>query len=271
MSGRNYVKLSEIINNYKTSQSEDSYDKYSTIPQLRDAAFSVLKELSPQFSMGFKAVRLDVNTNNYTVALPNDFLKETLVSVLDPETCTLIPLGKRDKMNIASDYVLNSAGDPVLDADGIEELSAIVCTPDTNTDYFYDYPYLYQRWVNPSLGRQYGQGGGNNAFGYYRFNPQDNYFNLELSKSIDKIVLEYQADVTMQGDPDVDALLEDAIGDGIYYRLIRRKNNVPANEKERAKREWNNSLRLAKRQLNSLSKSEWLQQFRKNTQSVPIY
>lgn len=268
---RNYIKLSELINNYKTAQDESDYDKYASIPQLRDAAFSVLKELSPQFSMGFKAVRLDVNTNNYTVNLPNDFLKETLVSVLDTKTCTLIPLGKKDKINVSGDILKDSSGESLLDSDGIELLSNTICTPSNNSDYFYDYPYLYQRWVNPSLGRQYGQGGGNNAFGYYRFNPQDNYFNLELSKSIDKIVLEYQADVTMQGDPDVDSLLEDAIGDGIYYRLIRRKNNVPANEKERAKREWNNSLRLAKRQLNSLSKSEWLQQFRKNTQSVPIY
>lgn len=268
---RNYINLSELVNNYKTAQDESDYDRYAQIPQIRDAAFAILKELSPQFSMGFKAVRLDVNTNNYTVTLPNDFLKETLVAVLDPQSCSLIPLGKRDSMNIAGDIVTDSSGDALLDSDGIELLSEIVCTPTNIDTLFYDYPYMYQRWVNPSLGRQYGAGGGNNAYGYYRFNPQDNRFDLELSKSIDKIVLEYQADVTLQGDPSIDALLEEPISNGIYYRLIKRKNNVPANEKERARRDWNNSLRIARAQLNSLTKSEWLQQFRKNTQNIPIY
>lgn len=268
---RNYTLLSDFINNYKTAQDQSDYDSYATIPQIRDSALAVLRELSPQFSMGFKAVRLEVNTNNYTVSLPSDFLKETFVGVLDTSTCNVIPLGRKDSINVASDYTLDSADNPVLDADGIETLTEIACTPSANLDLFYDYPYFQQRWLNPQLGRQYGQGGGNNAYGYYRFNPQDNRFDLELSSSIDKIILEYQADVSMQGDPTIDSLLEEAIGNGVYHRLIKRKNNVPANEKERARRDWLNSLRIARRQLNSYSKDEWLQLFRKNTQSIPTY
>lgn len=268
---RNYIQLSELINNYKTAQSEDDFDSLATIPQIRDAAFAVLKELSPQFSMGFKAVRLDVNTNNYTVSLPNDFLKETLVAVLDTDNCNLIPLGRKNSINIAGDILTDSAGDALLDADGIELLSEIACTANTSLNYLYDYPYLSQRWVNPSLGRQYGAGGGNNAYGYYRFNPADNRFDLELSTSITQIVLEYQADVTMQGDPNVDTLLEEAINNGIYYRLIKRRSTVPANEKERARRDWVNQLRIARAQLRGYTKEEWLQVFRKNSQSTPRY
>lgn len=268
---RNYIYLSELINNYKTAQSEDDYDGYAEIPQIRDSAFSILKELSPQFSMGFKAIRLDVNTNNYTVQLPNDFLKETLVGVYDENTCTVLPLGRKNSINVAGDILKNSADEAILDSDGIETLSEIVCTSNLNSDFFYDYPYLAQRWFNPNMGRQYGLGGGNNAWGYYRFNEMDNRLDLELGSSINKIILEYQSDVTMQGDPKIDALLEEAVNNGIYHRLIRRKGNVPANEKERARREWNNSLRIARRQLHSNTKQEWLQIFRKNSQSIPRY
>lgn len=268
---RNYIPLSELINNYKTAQSEDDYDSYASIPQIRDSAFAILKELSPQFSMGFKAVRLDVNTNNYTVQLPVDFLKESLVGVYDENSCTVIPLGKKETINVAGDILTDSADNALLDDDGIELLSEIVCTSSQPVNYLYDYPYLAQRWFSPNLGRQYGLGGGNNAYGYYRFNAMDNRFDLELGSSINKIILEYQADVTLQGDPNVDSLLEEAVNNGIYYRLVRRKGNVPANEKERARREWNNSLRIARRQLHSNTKSEWLQSFRTNSQAIPRY
>lgn len=270
---RNRVRLSEIINNYKTEQGENDYDKYASIPQIRSWALGIVKEISPYSRAAVRAVRIPVNTNNYTIELPTDFLKETLVGTYDENTCSVIPLGKRDSINIAGDQLLSDTGEKLLDADGIELLAEIVCTPNNTQplDLFYDRPYLYQRFSAPNLGRQYGLGGGNNVYGYYRFNDQDNRLELDVNKNLEWIILEYVADMSMESDPLVDALMEEAIKHGVYYRAVQRGRDIPANEKERARREWFNSRRIAVAQTRSSTKEEWMQQFRKNLTKSPKY
>lgn len=270
---RNRVRLSEIINNYKTEQGENDYDKYASIPQIRSYALGIIKELSPVGNAGYRSTRIAINKNNYTAELPTDFLKEYLVGVYDERTCSVIPLGKRDSINIAGDQLFDDQGEKLLDKDGIELLAEIVCTGKENLprDFFYDQPYLYQQYNIPNLGRQYGLGGGNNLYGYYRLNEQDNRLELDISESIDNIILEYGADISMESDPLVDSLFEEAIKNGVYYRAINRQRDVPANEKARARQEWFNSRRNAIGQIRSSTKQEWLQQFRKHLTKAPKY
>jgi len=267
---RNLIRLSEVISNYEVERDENGYDVYANTRKIRSVAYGLLKEFSVQSNnMAYSAVRLDINTNNNTVSLPNDFLKETFVGLYDENTDRIIPLGKDDNLNIAGDVLLDNNGDALLDSDGIELLSDIQYTGNFNTTWYYDEPFFYNRYYGGGrgLGRQYGLGGGNNVYGYYRFNKQDNRFDLQVNDNITQIILEYKADVTMQEDPLIDTLIEEPLKNGIYFRLIRRLADVPMNEKLRAEKEWFNSRRIFISTKKQFTKQEALQQSRKNTQT----
>src|SRR5690606_22292987 len=83
------------------------------------------------------------------------------------------------------------------------------------------------------------------------------------------IVLEYISDgiyTGCEGRPEVDIRIhkfaETAIMDFIYYELIKNRRNVPANEKARARKEFFNSRRIAKRRINTINYSELIQMFK---------
>lgn len=265
---RNLVRLSEIINNYETERDGNGYDAYASTPKIRSAAFGLLKELSVQTNtMAYKAVRLDITPSNQTVALPNDFLKISFVGLYDEHTDRIIPLGEDSSLNIAGDPLKDSSGNDLLDSNSIELLGEIEYTGNfSDTSYFYD-PFFYNYFWGTGLGRQYGRGGGNSAYGYYRYNRMDNRLELQVNADITKIILEYKADVTMQADPLIDALSEEPLKNGIYYMLIRRLADVPANEKFRAEKEWYNSRRNFISREKQPTKQEMLQRSRKNTQT----
>jgi len=272
MAKSNYKKLSDFINDYMMFRSEDSYDKYADIPQIRRAAKLTLRDISQSTDFTFKSVRLDIKNNQY-VDVPNDFIGLTFIGVLDESSCQLIPLGKRETIQMAGDVLKDSNGDPLLDSEGVELLSNIVCDPDNiNFNLTYDYPYFYdQYWYQPSLGRQYGQGGGNNKYGYYRYNPDDNRIELQVNSNSTQVVLEYVSDVEKQSDPLFPLVMEEAVSAGVYHRLIERLSIVPANEKERARREWFRLRRVNKAMYKAPMKQELLQISRKNTQATPKY
>ena len=266
---RNLIRLSEVISNYEVERDENGYDVYASTRKIRSVAYGLLKEFSVQRSdMAYAAVRLDIQAND-TVIPPNDFLKESFVGLYDANTDRIIPLGKDDTLNIAGDVLKDNNGDALLDNDGIELLSDIPYTGNFDNNWYYDEPFFYNYYYGGGrgLGREYGMGGGNNIYGYYRYNRQDNRFDLQVGEDTTQVILEYKADVTMQEDPLIDTMIEEPLKNGIYHRLIRRLADVPMNEKIRAEREWFNSRRLFVSFKNQFTKQEALQQSRKNNQS----
>ena len=64
---------------------------------------------------------------------------------------------------------------------------------------------------------------------------------------------------------------EEALRSYIYYKLIERKSNVPANEKARAKAEYYNERRKANARMSNFTKDEALKVIRKNFRQAPKY
>lgn len=255
--------LDNWVNNFLLSRNELDYNSYSTRPQIRDAAIRVLRDLSYSSENTYKAVRLDIVGNSHFVP-PNDFLKETFIGVLDTSTCQVLPLGRKGSLLTAGDILTDNNGDALLDSKGVELLAEISCTPSASLDLYYDSPYFYQYFYSNSLGRQYGLGGGNNIYGYYRWNNDDDRFEIETNANTTQVILEYVADINLQVNIKFDKALEGALEDGVYYMLIKRLSNVPANEKERARREWVNSRRIGLAVSKASLKQELLQMARKN-------
>ena len=272
---RNYIKLSNIINNYLLTLDEDDYGKYSNRNQLLTFGKECVRNhISQDLSGSVRSVKLTVNTELNTVTLSNDFLDWSKIGVLDGN-CKVQVLGINNKINFAGEILLDNNGDALLDADGIELLSEKDCTPTTpSTGNIQDRfgGYFFNNYTDFHNGRLFGAGGGNNARGYFRFNQMDNRIELDSSYNWDNgIILEYVADESMASDPEVPTEAEDMVRRWLYYRTIERKMNVPENAKEMAKRNFINSKKHANFKRKMFSKQEAIQQLNKYFQLAPRF
>jgi hypothetical protein len=146
-------------------------------------------------------------------------------------------------------------------------------TPIDDSDsllYGYD-SYLFRNYVySTSDGRMYGLGGGFYS-GEFRFDMENNRIILSSDSNVENIYMEYVADEALTADPSVHVYAEEALRKYIYWSIVQKKANVPANEKERARRDYYNELRLANSRLKSFSKEEALKTIRKNFRQSPKY
>ena len=85
------------------------------------------------------------------------------------------------------------------------------------------------------------------------------------------IVIEYVGDEAKATNPSVHVFAEEALRAYIYYRIIERKSNVPANEKARARQEYYNERRKANSRLKSFGKNDALAMLRRNFKLSPKY
>ena len=129
--------------------------------------------------------------------------------------------------------------------------------------------YIFRNFVHNNFeGRLYGVGGGH-YFSEFRVNLDQNRIELQGNSSIREIVIEYVADEARSKDPSVHIFAEQALMSYLYYKIIERKSNVPANEKARARSEYYNDRRIAQARMNSFSKEDALKVIRKNFKQAP--
>lgn len=266
-----YVTLDEIINNYMMSR--DSDDFTSTVPRykvlyqakrgLRELYYDVVREI--------RAIELDLSpTLNVTV--PPDFVNFVRISWID-ENGQLHPMAVDSRMSMAQVYLQDHEYNLLFDADGCvlqDDGSAVGSggTVDTSND-----------TGNTGSCSSYSICGG-------QFQPNKNFANsfpngrvnldkasgvLQFGSDVQgrSIVIEYISDglfTGCEGRPEAEIRIhkfaESALLDFIYYQLIKNRRNVPANEKFRARKEFYNSRRVAKRRINTLRYSDILQTFK---------
>jgi hypothetical protein len=266
---RNTISLENIVNDFILGREQTDYDTANKKQLMMYGKQAIRDELAIALGAYLKSVKLTVNTTLNTIALPSDYIEYTKIGVLD-KNCQVQVLGLNEKINFAGTIALDGGGDAILDADGIETLNAKSCTPTSSQDqytgvFFNSYE---DEFVN---GRLFGLGGGNNARGYYRFNPMDNRIELNSEYSYDYIILEYIADESMSSNPHVPIEAEDYIRKYIFYRSIQRKMNVPQSAIAEAK----NNAYLAKKQANfqmkMFNKGEVQQQINRRFQLAPKF
>lgn len=256
-----YVTLEDIINNFIMSGQDDDYtanvDRYKILFQARRA----FRELYFDAMQEIRAIALDLSPQ-LNVVLPPDFINYVRISWVDGEG-KLHPMAVDDKISLAVDY---------LQADDYELLF------DSNGCVLQD----SGGGVDPNAVAN----GGSYHFCQSSFQPNKNMSNSFSSGSvkIDKnngfikfgsevfgktIVLEYISDGLFTGCEGreeaqlrIHKFAETAVYDWMYWKLIERRRNVPANEKMRARKEWFNSRRLTKRRINTIRADELRQVFK---------
>lgn len=275
---RNTISLQNIVNDFILSRELTDYDSSNKKQLMMYGKQAIRDEIAISLGAYIKSIKLTVNTTLNTVALPNDYIEYTKIGVLDGN-CQVQVLGLNEKINFAGTialdgggptHLIQEGGTAIVDADGIEILDPKSCTPTSSQSqytgvFFNSYE---DEFVN---GRLFGLGGGNNARGYYRFNPMDNRIELNSEFAYDYIILEYIADESMSSDPHVPIEAEDYIRKYIFYRSIQRKMNVPQSAIAQAK----NDAYLAKRQANfqmkMFNKGEIQQQINRRFQLAPKF
>jgi len=266
---RNYTNLSNIVNNFLALQSESDYTKGVNANQLMLIGKEFIRQhVAPKVGGYLASVRIPIDKDLYTAELPNDYLAYTKIGVLDEHGRVQI-LGKSNKINISGDYILDSSGNKLLDSFGRELLSESEFQTSVDDgsvnlgDCFYGYSY------GNMYGKLYGVETGNNKRGYYRINEADNRIDFGTEIAYDYIILEYVADASMVDDPKLPRVVEEAARLYLYMRIVEFKQNVPANHKLVAQRNFYNALREANFRKVLPTKGEIAQQINRRNQATP--
>ena len=275
-SGMNYVPLSQVINDFKITTDSDDFTANASDASIRNHALRGIRELGFDVVSRIKSLKLDVNKDNNTVALPDDYVDMLKLGVVDGDGILRV-FGENKNINysrkIASTSTSDSDEGPMnIEANLIQNRADDKSSnaQDVNTADDYDY-YVFENYLfNGSIGRIYGVGGGHRE-GEYRINLDQNRIEIDTDGSYSSIVMEYVADEARSTNPVIHVYAEEALRAYIYYKLCERKASVPANEKSRARSEYYNERRKANRRLSNFSKEEAMRITRKNFKLSPKY
>lgn len=262
---RNNVTVSEVVNDFLLTLSEDDYVSNVQDYHVHQLALRGIREMGFDVMKRVKSLSIAVSDNN-TVSLPDDFVDFLRVGVAGANGAIHV-LKENKNINIAQELITDSFGNTLdHDGDGIADVKNR-STQGTNTGASgTNSTYLYES----STGRQYGAGGGQGA-GYFRMNYEQNRIELNSEVGVSDLIIEYIADEARSNNPSVHLYAEEALRQYIYYKLVQRKSNVPASEKQMARTNYYNELRIAKARMNSFSKEEALNVIRKNFKQSPKY
>tara|TARA_R100000458_G_C8240889_1_gene219995 strand:- start:279 stop:1121 length:843 start_codon:yes stop_codon:yes gene_type:complete len=277
----NKVKLSQIIRDFLITLDGDDHGSSVSDIALRNIALRGIREFGFDISKKIKSIKRTIETNQ-TIVLPDDYVDLSKLGVVGADGFIYILNENKNinysrRMETADDDAsgtrtdtfdesplnipANSIGDRVDDKTGTEAEAQ-----DNDFDFYVFQNYLYQG----GEGRLYGAGGGYSR-GEYRINLDQNRIELEMNTDASEVVLEYIADEARAGDPEVHVYQEEALRSYMYYKIIERKSNVPANEKARAKAEYYNERRKANARMSNFTKDEALKVIRKNFRQAPKY
>ena len=273
-SGMNYVTLSQLLGDYKITVDTDDYGANVSDAALRNFALRGIREFGFDVTSRIKSVKLDIDTSNNTVALPDDYVDLLKIGVVSDDG-VLRTLGQNKHINYSRKFESNSndfdsqEGPLNIDANLVkdkEDDKTATSSSNENYDYYIFENYLYQGGV----GRLYGVGGGARA-GDYRINLDQNRIEIDTNSNSSNVVIEYVSDEARSTNPVIHVYAEEALRCYIHYKICERKSSVPAGEKQRARAEYYNERRKARIRLSNFSKAQALNTIRKNFKLAPKY
>jgi len=278
---RNTVPLNQVVSDFIITLADDDYAGHASDTQIRTHALRGIREMGFDMSNVVKSLKVNVDTSNNTIELPDDFVGLNKVGVVGSDGIVYV-LGENRNINKSRAYAnatgakvgssssaVDSDGDGVADRiDSKSSTGSAVSSADDITQGFNS--YLFRNYVYGASNGLYGIGGGH-LYGSFRLNLDQNRIELESNDNISEVVIEYVADEARSKNPSVHVYAEEALMAYVYYKIIERKSSVPANEKARARTEYYNERRKANARIKSFSKEEALKTIRKNFKQSPKF
>tara|TARA_R100001463_G_scaffold136235_1_gene201099 strand:- start:157 stop:882 length:726 start_codon:yes stop_codon:yes gene_type:complete len=236
-----FISVEEVIQNLLIEEGKSSEHEYLRYFNL---AMSGLKELNFDTVRQIKSIELTIDHKN-TVQLPTDYVSYLRIATTNSNG-ELNYLGARDRINLVHGAT------------------------SSNTEDKTQHPVFTDNTPGDGLWGRYGQGGGNNANGYYRENFDEE--TIEFSNISGTVIIEYISDGSsdLEGDQiKIHSFAEEALKSYIYWKSIYRKRAINMNEKMLAKKEYYNQKRLARARMQSFNKQEAMQTTRKAFKQSP--
>lgn len=242
------VSVNQVVNDFILTLAGDDYASNVSDIVVRNFALRGIREMGFDMSKRIKTAELTVDASLSTVTLPTDFVGLTKLGVVGADGL-VYSFVKNDNLNLLQSNT--QAGFPSYQQ-AFES-------------------YVYRDYISStSNGRLYGLGGGK-GLGEYRINFEQNRIELSTNSAIDKVLIEYVGDEALSDNPSVHVFAEEALRSYMYFKIIERKSNVPANEKARARQEYYNERRKANARMKSFGKQDALSMLRKNFRQSPKY
>ena len=271
---RNRVSVSQVIDDFIITQSEDDFVSGASDYAIRNFALRGIREMGFDVLKRVRSIKRTIDKTNNTVPLPDDFVDIVKMGLVGTDGLVYV-FGENKHINMSQKYCTDSTVISSEDADILERreesksptgsISNIAGDPiDEGFDSYIFRNFLYGNYE----GGLYGIGGANHS-GQYRINYDQNRFELDTSLSADEVVVEYIADEARSENPTVHVYAEEALRAYMYYKLVERKSSVPAPEKARARAEYFNELRRANSRLSNFTKQEALDVIRRNFRQSP--
>ncbi len=215
-SGMNYVPLSQVINDFKITNDADDFTSNASDAALRNHALRGIRELGFDVVSRIKSIKLDLDSTNNTVALPDDFVGILKLGIVDTHGILRVfgenkninysrkvttPVSTSDSeegpLNIEANLINNRQDDKGSTSENLDSAEDV--------DYYVFENYLF----NGSIGRLYGVGGGHMP-GEYRLNLDQNRIEIDTNESFDSLVLEYVADEARSTNPVIHVYAEES-------------------------------------------------------------
>lgn len=256
-----YITIEDIINNYLMSSDPDDYTSnvqrfkivYQARRALREFYYDVLREI--------RAISLELSPS-LQVTLPSDYVGYVRISWVD-EFGELHPMAIDNKVDISKEYLQDHKYNVLFDSNGciLTGDTRKADIPDTTG---FEYQLCSSSNFTPNV-----DGSEIYKNGKYRIDKSSGVIEFSSDVKGKHIVLEYisdgfftSCDETSDSELRVHKFAEAAVINFIYYELIKKRRNVPYNEKRRAEKEYWNSRRLTKMRINAIRKDELLQVFK---------
>lgn len=262
-----FVTLEEVLNNFLMSRDVDDYTGVVPRYKLLYQAKRGIRELYTDVLNDIKVAELELSPRLSIVA-PEDFVSYVRISFKD-ERGQLHPIAIDKSMSIGAAYLQDSNYEILFDQNGCVLKDSGGSNPKSNEPFDGDKEsycrryHFYDRFSpNVDFSKIYPDG----KFNFDR-NEGVFYFSSDLESK--NIVIEYISDGLFRGcdaqddkNIKIHKFAESALINYIYYEMIKQRRNVPANEKFRARQEYYNSKRIAKRRMNPLVVADLLQNFK---------
>lgn len=202
-----------------------------------------LKELTFDILGSVKIDLLEVSAA-LRVDLPSDFIDYVFIGLV-ADNGTLVPLGSKDNIPL------------VGTGNTLSSLASETIYNDENII---------------GMGGIYGNGGGQNSYGYYsaKIDTANDQIVLTSIAAGKWVYLEYIGDGSeTTGHSVIHPYAEEALASYIYWKSIQRRRNSPQSEKQAARADYYNEKRLARARLKSFTMEEALQTIRKGFKQAP--
>ena len=262
---RNKISASEIVNEFMALREDDDFLSSTSEHTINHYVLRGIREIGFDVSKVVRSIKIPISTSNNTVALPSDYVDMVKIGVVGNDGMVYV-LGENKNIN----YSQTNAGTtsaPKIDSNSVDSKTSTAGIGTSADDEFGQYIF-HNYFAAGGYGQLYGLGGGQ-RYGDYRINLDQNRIEIDTDSDITEIVLEYVADEALSDNPSIHIYASEALRSYVYYKIVERRSNVPMGEKQRARKEYYNNLRLANARLSNFTKEEALRIIRKNFKQSP--